>query len=176
MPWTVVGVISDTHMPRRAHMLPAACRDRLAACELIIHAGDHCDLASLTALRAIGPPVLAVHGNADHPDVRALLPATLEVTLPGLRLAVTHDAGPAAGRLARLRLRFPNAGAVVFGHSHIPLVEHADHGFLILNPGSATDRRRQPHHTMAILRTRADRAPRVEHVVLDPPAATPPPG
>lgn len=147
---TRIAVISDTHMPARARALPDDCLARLGAADLIVHAGDHSDAASLRALQAIGPPVVAVHGNVDTEDVRALLPAVARVRIAdGCEMAVTHDAGPAHGRLARLRRRFPEARLVVFGHSHVPLVETDADGFTILNPGSPTDRRRQPRHTMA---------------------------
>jgi predicted phosphodiesterase len=92
--------------------------------------------------------VAAVHGNVDTPELRALLPETRVVEAGGARIAMVHDAGPATGRLERMRRRFPDAAAVVFGHSHVPLREQAPDGFQILNPGSPTDRRRQPQHTM----------------------------
>ena len=165
----LIGVISDTHMPSRARELPADCRARLAACDAIIHAGDHSDAASLAALRAIGPPVVAVHGNVDGDDLRAALPATAALDAGGVRVEVVHNGGPAEGRLRRLRKRFPQAGVVVFGHSHIPLMERED-GFMILNPGSPTDRRRQPRHTMGLLRVDAGRA-EAEIVTVGEPAA-----
>ncbi|WP_260478163.1 metallophosphoesterase [Nonomuraea sp. WAC 01424] len=93
-------------------------------------------------------PVHVVKGNNDGPDVEA--PQTLELTLEGLRIGMIHDSGPAKGRLARLRRRFPEAALVVFGHSHIPLDESGD-GLRIFNPGSPTDRRRQPHGTLGLL-------------------------
>jgi uncharacterized protein len=98
-------------------------------------------------------PVIAVMGNNDGPDVAAWgAPETAAVTVDGLRIAMVHDSGPAGGRLARLRGRFPDAGLVVFGHSHIPLdVGAGDGGFRIFNPGSPTDRRRQPHGTLGVL-------------------------
>ena len=98
-------------------------------------------------------PVTAVIGNNDGPDVAAWgAPETAVVTVDGLRVAMVHDSGPAAGRLARLRGRFPGTGLVVFGNSHIPLdVASADGGFRIFNPGSPTDRRRQPHGTLGVL-------------------------
>lgn len=148
-------------------MLPGPCRDALAGCDLIVHAGDLCDLDALRAIRALGPPVLAVHGNADDARVRALLPPTETFDRHGIRVVVVHDAGPAQGRLARLARRFPDARVVIFGHSHIPLAEHGP-GLLILNPGSPTDRRRQPHHTMAVLTLADGRPPAAEHVVVDP--------
>lgn len=165
---TRIGVISDTHFPRRGGgVLPARCRDVLAGCDLVVHAGDLCDMDALRAVRSLGPPVLAVHGNADDARVRALLPPTETFDRHGVRTVVVHDAGPAAGRLARLRRRFPDARVVIFGHSHIPLAEEAP-DLLILNPGSPTDRRRQPHHTMAVLTLADGRPPRWEHLVVDP--------
>lgn len=147
-----IAVIADTHIPARAHALPANCRARLEAAELVVHAGDHIDLASLQALRAIGPPVVAVSGNVDDRHVRAALPREARADVDGVGIAVVHDAGPARGRWERLRLRFPDARVVVFGHSHLPMIEDRD-GLMILNPGSPTDRRRAPVHTMAVLET-----------------------
>jgi hypothetical protein len=94
--------------------------------------------------------VVAVHGNVDDAEVRAVLPASASVEAGGARIGLVHDAGPAKGRLARLRRRFPEADAVVFGHSHIPLHQRGPDGFQILNPGSPTERRRAPEHTMGI--------------------------
>jgi putative phosphoesterase len=100
-------------------------------------------------LTALGPPLHAVHGNVDRPAVVAALPERRVVELGGVRIGMVHDAGPAAGRLARMRRAFDGCDAVVFGHSHIPLNEVASGGaFRLFNPGSPTDRRRQPHHTM----------------------------
>ncbi len=101
--------------------------------------------------------VVAVHGNVDRPDVRAALPAGTTVAAEGVRIGMIHDAGPARGRLERLRARFEAADAVVFGHSHIPLHERAPDGFQIFNPGSPTERRRAPAHTMGIARVEAGR-------------------
>jgi putative phosphoesterase len=147
----LVAIISDTHLPRGRRRLPGACVERLRAADLIVHAGDLTGAAALAELRSHGR-LAAVHGNADEPAVRAELPASLELELDGTRLAVTHDAGRAQGRLERLRQRFPGADAVVFGHSHIPLHETGPDGFQIFNPGSPTDRRRQPLHTMGLAR------------------------
>jgi putative phosphoesterase len=108
-------------------------------------------LEVLLDLEALGPPVAAVHGNVDAAEIRERLPEARVVEAAGARIAIVHDAGPARGRAARMRLRFPDADAVVFGHSHIPLHESAD-GFQIFNPGSPTDRRRQPRHSMGIAR------------------------
>jgi putative phosphoesterase len=100
-------------------------------------------------LEAIGPPVHVVRGNVDSAELQARLPLTRIVQIEGARIAMVHDGGPAEGRLHRMRRRFPEADAVVFGHSHIPLHEERD-GFAIFNPGSPTERRRSPRHTMGI--------------------------
>jgi putative phosphoesterase len=147
----LIAIVADTHLPRGRRRLGEACVAQLRRAELILHAGDLVAQSALDELSSLGPPVVAVHGNVDEPALVARLPALLEIEVDGVRLAMTHDAGPARGRLARLRKRFPNADAVVFGHSHIPLHEVAD-GFQIFNPGSPTDRRRQPQHTMGLAR------------------------
>jgi putative phosphoesterase len=144
-----LAIISDTHMPRGSRRLPEACVTRLRAADLIVHAGDLIRLPVLEELRSYGQ-VVAVHGNVDDAEVRAALPACAEISAEGARIAVVHDAGPAHGRLARLRRRFPEAGAVVFGHSHLPLHERAPDGFQIFNPGSPTERRRAPAFTMGL--------------------------
>jgi putative phosphoesterase len=149
-----IAVISDTHMPRGDRRLPEACVQRLESADLIIHAGDLVTMEVLTELQRYGP-VKAVHGNVDDAATRAALPETATVTAEGVRIAVVHDAGPAQGRLRRLRARFPDAGAVIFGHSHMPLHERADDGFQIFNPGSPTERRRAPAPTMGLARARA---------------------
>jgi uncharacterized protein len=152
----LLAVISDTHLPRGKRRLPEACVERMRSADLILHAGDFTTLAVLEEIEAIGPPVLAVHGNVDEPAVLTHLPAARMVDADGARIAMVHDAGAAAGRLERMRRRFRDADAVVFGHSHIPLHESDfDGGFQIFNPGSPTDRRRQPRHTMGLCR--ADR-------------------
>ena len=162
----LIAAISDTHLPRGRRRIPDACRERLAAADLILHAGDIATPEVLHEIEAIGPPVKAVHGNVDSPELRATLPEVLELRTPdGARIAMLHDAGPATRRLERMRARFPEANAVVFGHSHIPLHEERD-GFQIFNPGSPTDRRRQPRHTMGLARAARGKIS-FEHVVLD---------
>ena len=142
-----IAVISDTHLPRGRRALPARCVAELRAADLILHGGDIATVGVLEELEALGPPVRAVLGNVDEPALAARLPEERLVEAEGARIAMVHDAGPAQGRLERLRIRFPDADAVVFGHSHIPLHEERD-GFQIFNPGSPTERRRQPRHTM----------------------------
>ena len=148
----LIAAISDTHLPRGRRRLPDACVETLAGADLILHAGDISTAQVLHEIEAIGPPVRAVHGNVDAAELRARLPEALEVRTPdGARIAMLHDAGASKRRLDRMRARFPDAAAVVFGHSHIPLHEERD-GFQIFNPGSPTDRRRQPRHTMGLIR------------------------
>jgi putative phosphoesterase len=144
-----IAIISDTHLPRGLRRLPDTCVKRLAEADLVIHAGDFTRLSPLRELQAY-TNLIAVHGNVDDYDVRAELPATTEINAAGATLAVIHDAGPGHRRLTRLRHQFPTANAVVFGHSHQPLHETAPDGFQIFNPGSPTDRRRAPHHTMGV--------------------------
>jgi len=120
----------------------------------------------LRELESIGPPVAGVCGNVDDADLRRLLPEERIVEAEGVRIAMLHDAGPRTGRLERMRRRFGGrADVVVFGHSHLPLHEHAADGFQILNPGSPTDRRRAPAHTMGLIEVRAG-SPRCELVDL----------
>jgi uncharacterized protein len=141
--------VSDTHLPRGSRSLPRSCVERLAAADAILHAGDFMELSVLEELGALGPPVHAVRGNVDSAELQARLPLTRVVAADGARIAMIHDAGPASGRLARMRRRFPDVDAVVFGHSHLPLLETArDGAFAIFNPGSPTERRRAPAHTM----------------------------
>ena len=144
-----LAVISDTHLPRGGRALPAACVERLRDADAILHAGDLMELSVLAELEALGPPVHAVRGNVDSAELQARLPVTRIVQLESVQIAMVHDGGPAQGRLERLRRRFPEADAVVFGHSHIPLHEERD-GFAIFNPGSPTERRRSPRHTMGV--------------------------
>ncbi len=144
-----LAIVSDTHLPRRTRTLPGACVERMRAADAILHAGDFIELSVFEELCALGPPVHAVRGNVDSAELQARLPLARVVAVGGVRIAMLHDAGPATGRLARMRRRFPDADAVVFGHSHLPLHESAD-GFAIFNPGSPTERRRAPRHTMGM--------------------------
>jgi len=136
----------------------------IAEAEAVIHAGDFFRASVLAELEAVCPTVHAVHGNVDEAALRRSLPATLEVEVGGRVVGLVHDAGPARGRLARLRARFPRADAVVFGHSHLPLHEE-EGGFQIFNPGSPTERRRSPRVSMGLLNCSA-RALSFEHVWL----------
>ena len=147
---TTVAVVSDTHLPRGARRLPEACLEHLRRADLILHGGDLSSVAFLDELGAIGPPVEAVYGNADEAAVREQLPKERVVDAGGTRIGMVHIPGPAAGRAERLVAQFPGCGAVLFGHTHLPLVErHAD--VWILNPGSPTERRRAAFHAMLLL-------------------------
>jgi uncharacterized protein len=150
----LIAVIADTHMPKGSRRLPDRCVELVAGAEAVIHAGDFFAASALEEVRALCPVVHAVHGNVDEDELRRSLPAELEVEVGRWIVALTHDAGPAQGRLKRLRLRFPGADAVVFGHSHLPLHEQ-EGGFQIFNPGSPTERRRAPQPSMGLL----DRGP-----------------
>jgi uncharacterized protein len=146
-----VVVLSDTHGPRRWKSCPPRVAEHLRGADLIVHAGDVCTASVLDELSEYGP-VRAVLGNNDAPDVASWgAEPTLELEVDGLRVAMIHDSGQAAGRLQRMRRTFPRAQLVVFGHSHIPL-DQAGQGLRIFNPGSPTDRRRQPHGTLGLLR------------------------
>ena len=146
-----VVVLSDTHGPRRWKSCPPAVAEYLRDCDRILHAGDVCTAGVLDELAQYAP-VTAVVGNNDGPDVAAWgATSTAELQIDGFPVAMIHDSGAAAGRLSRMRRAFPGAGLVVFGHSHIPLAESAD-GFRLFNPGSPTDRRRQPAGTIGLLR------------------------
>jgi putative phosphoesterase len=156
-----VAVLSDTHSPRFWKRCPPAVARRLDGVDLILHAGDVCRAETLDELAAFAP-VRAVLGNNDGPDVAAWgAPERLELSLDGLPVAMIHDSGPASGRGARLRAMFPGAALVVFGHSHIPWDETYE-GQRAVNPGSPTDKRRQPHGTMGELRIEDGRLVSVE--------------
>jgi putative phosphoesterase len=161
----LVAVIADTHLPKGRRELPRRCVELIASSDLAIHAGDLATEAVLRELEAIGPPIHAVHGNVDEPALQRLLPAELLLDLDGRQLAVLHDAGPKAGRLERLRRRFPQADAAIFGHSHMPLHERSGE-FQIFNPGSPTERRRAEHRSMGLLNLTGSSLG-FEHVGLD---------
>ena len=144
-----IAIVSDTHLPRGERRLPPGCVEHLRAASLIVHAGDFTSRSVLRELELYGETA-AVHGNVDEPELRRELPSRRQLDVDGTRIGIVHDAGRAHARLERLRGLFPGASAVVFGHSHIPLLERADDGFQIFNPGSPTDRRRAPHYTMGL--------------------------
>ncbi len=144
-------LLADTHLPRRARVLPAPLWDAVDAADLVIHAGDFTDEATLDALEARSARLLAVAGNNDGLELHSRLPEVARVEVAGLVVAVVHETGPAPGRERRCAQRHPDADLLVFGHSHIPwdTATQRDNGSMLrlLNPGSPTDRRRQPHCT-----------------------------
>jgi putative phosphoesterase len=145
-----VVVLSDTHSPRRWQRCPPAVAEHLTGADLILHAGDVCTADVLIELSYYAP-VQAVLGNNDLPEVAEWgASEILELELEDLKIGMIHDSGPAAGRVARMRRRFPDADLVIFGHSHIPMDVEED-GFRIFNPGSPTDKRRQPYGTLGVL-------------------------
>jgi putative phosphoesterase len=146
----LIALVSDTHMPRGRRRLPERAIEAMSSADLIVHAGDLVLPGVLEEIESLGP-VVAVHGNVDSEELRRRLPTERVLELEGASLAVVHDAGPANGRIARLRRRFPDADAVVFGHTHLPLHERAG-SFQIFNPGSPTERRRAPRCSMGIAR------------------------
>jgi hypothetical protein len=160
----LIAVLADTHMPKGSRRLPERCVELIGDADAVIHAGDFFGASALEELEFLCPIVHAVHGNIDEPALRRLLPPTLEVEVSGKIVGIVHDAGPAQGRLARLHRRFPQAAAVVFGHSHLPLHEE-EGGFQIFNPGSPTERRRAPRPSMGPL-TCEKRGLVFEHVWL----------
>jgi putative phosphoesterase len=144
-----LAILSDTHMPRGNRRIPPQAIELATEADAILHAGDLSTLDVLYDLQQLGPPVYAIHGNVDGPEVHAVLPPTRTETFDGVPVAMVHIPGPAMNRAERLRATFPDAGAVVFGHTHMP--EHAHLGeFQIFNPGSPTERRRAPTHTMGL--------------------------
>ncbi|MFQ1000647.1 metallophosphoesterase family protein [Modestobacter sp. SSW1-42] len=146
MPISVV-FISDTHVPKRARDLPAELWRHVEDADVVVHAGDWVDVALLDELEQRSRRLVGVYGNNDHGALRERLPEVARVELAGLRLAVVHETGGAAGRERRCAERFPDTDVLVFGHSHIPWDTTAPGGLRLLNPGSPTDRRRQPHPT-----------------------------
>jgi putative phosphoesterase len=140
-------LISDTHVPKRARDLPAQVWDEIEQADVVIHAGDWVDVSLLDSLEARARRLVACWGNNDGPELRARLPEVAEATLNGVRFAVVHETGAATGRDERMSRRYPDTDVLVFGHSHIPWDTTSSTGLRLLNPGSPTDRRRQPYHT-----------------------------
>ncbi|WP_329034371.1 metallophosphoesterase [Streptomyces sp. NBC_00178] len=138
---------SDTHVPKRARQVPAALLEAVDAADVVVHAGDWVDVATLDLFEARARRLVGVFGNNDGAELRARLDETARVELAGIRLGVVHETGAARGREQRCAARFPGLDVLVFGHSHIPWDTVAPGGLRLLNPGSPTDRRRQPYRT-----------------------------
>lgn len=136
--------MADTHVPKRARDLPEPLWQAVDAADVVVHAGDWVCVELLDAVLARSDRLIAVVGNNDGPSLSARLPEIATAQLDGIRLAVVHDTGPATGRDARCAVGFPDTDVLVFGHSHIPWDTVAPTGLRLLNPGSPTDRRRQP--------------------------------
>ncbi|MCP9989133.1 metallophosphoesterase [Streptomyces sudanensis] len=154
-------LMSDTHVPSRARALPGELLDLVPAVDVVIHAGDWIDAATLDLLEGRARRLVAVHGNNDGPDLRARLPEVAYAELEGVRFAVVHETGAARGRERRCAERFPGTDVLVFGHSHIPWDSTAGGRLRLLNPGSPTDRRRQPYRTYMTARVSDGRLVRV---------------
>jgi putative phosphoesterase len=160
-----VVAIADTHLPRGSRVLPRECVALLRRSDAILHAGDLTSAAFLEEMQSYGPPVHAIHGNADEALLRELLPSELVVPVGEAQLALVHDAGPRAGREDRLIRRFPDCDGVLYGHTHLPQAELVA-GTWILNPGSPTERRRAPSRSMLSLEIAPGRKIRPELVFL----------
>lgn len=146
-------LLADTHVPKRARDLPAAVWDEVSRADVVVHAGDWVELALLDRLEERASRLIGVVGNNDGPALRARLPEVALENLDGLRLGVVHDTGPSRGRDERMAAAFPDVDVLVFGHSHIPWDTTAASGLRLLNPGSPTDRRRQPACSYVTART-----------------------
>ena len=140
-------LIADTHVPKRARDLPDRVWDEVARADVVVHAGDWVEPALLDALEARAARLVACWGNNDGEELRARLPERADVTLGGVRFTVVHETGGSGGRDSRMAKQYPDTDVLVFGHSHIPWDSTATTGLRLLNPGSPTDRRRQPFCT-----------------------------
>lgn len=139
--------MADTHVPKRAQDLPEPLWDAVDDADVVVHAGDWVNVPLLDALEQRAVRLIAVYGNNDGPALRARLPETARAELDGLRIAVVHETGSATGRERRCAALFPDCDVLFFGHSHIPWDSTASTGLRLINPGSPTDRRRQPYAT-----------------------------
>ncbi|SOE09350.1 hypothetical protein SAMN06272775_0432 [Streptomyces sp. 2323.1] len=155
-------IVSDTHLPTRAKTLPAQLLDEVPRADVVVHAGDWVDTATLDLLAERAARLIGVYGNNDGPELRSRLPEVAYAELAGVQLGVVHETGPAQGRERRCAERFPGLDVLVFGHSHIPWDTMAGDRLRLLNPGSPTDRRRQPYCTYMTAEIDASRLTAVE--------------
>lgn len=144
---TQLLLMADTHLPKRARDLPALLWEEVERADVVVHAGDWVDVALLDELEARSRRLVGVYGNNDHGVLRERLPEVARVEIEGVRIGVVHETGDRTGRERRCAAAYPDLDVLVFGHSHIPWDTTADSGLRLLNPGSPTDRRRQPHCT-----------------------------
>ncbi|CAM4116052.1 metallophosphoesterase [Nocardia ninae] len=159
-------IMSDTHVPKRARDLPEQLWRAVDVADVVVHAGDWVEVGLLDRLEVRSKRLIGVYGNNDGPLLRARLPEIARAELAGVRLAVVHETGAAKGREQRCARDFPDTDVLVFGHSHIPWDTVADNGLRLLNPGSPTDRRRQPEHTYMTATVHAGQLSQVElHVI-----------
>lgn len=142
---TRLAIVSDTHLPKRAKSLPAQVWEAVEAADAVVHAGDWVDEATLDEFEQRSSRLIACYGNNDGPELRRRLPEVARAEFDGVRLAVVHETGSAQGREQRMDARYPDVDVLVFGHSHIPWDTVTPAGLRLLNPGSPTDRRRQPY-------------------------------
>ena len=140
-------LLADTHVPKRARDLPEAVWRAVDEADVVVHAGDWVDVRLLDALEARSRRLVGVHGNNDHGELRERLPEVARTEIEGVRVGVVHETGPSKGREQRASALYPDLDVLVFGHSHIPWDTTSESGLRLLNPGSPTDRRRQPHCT-----------------------------
>ena len=165
---TSLVILADTHLPKRAKDLPPELWAAIDVADVVIHAGDWVDVALLDQLEARARRLVGVHGNNDGADLRARLPEVARTDIEGVRFAVVHETGQAAGRERRMEAAFPETDVLVFGHSHIPWDTVAPGGLRLLNPGSPTDRRRQPVETFMTAAVDGGRLVDVTLVPVDP--------
>lgn len=144
-------LISDTHIPARAPRLPRGVVEAITEVDLVVHAGDWVDVGTLDMVERLSPRFIGVYGNNDHGVLRERLAEVARFELDGLRFAVIHETGAATGREKRADVAFPDADVLIFGHSHIPWDSVTPRGMRLLNPGSPTDRRRQPRCTLMVV-------------------------
>lgn len=156
-------LISDTHIPTRTRDLPPSVWDEVARADIVIHAGDWVSTGLLDQLEAAAKQLIGCYGNNDGPELRARIPETVSTELAGVRVTVIHETGSTKGREQRLDRLFPQTDLLIFGHSHIPWDTVTPNGMRLLNPGSPTDRRRQPHATFQTVELRDGR---IDQVVL----------